>query len=72
MPTLPETQSGRWKRRFSDNMADLTGRRFCTSCRGTKPVEEFKLIRRNNVSMYRCTKCIEFRKNMKKERKNAQ
>lgn len=41
----PSTQSGRWKRKFSDACADATGLRFCTSCWQVRPHTNVKIYR---------------------------
>ncbi len=63
MTLQPKTPSGRWKRKQTEAMEEITGKKYCTSCRSLHPREKVKLYKsaHERVVMPRCDYCQEKR-----------
>ncbi len=67
----PQTQSGIYRRKRMDHLESISGKKFCTSCGTTKPVEQVKIYKSDNgkQGMPRCDQCqarrVEFMKGKK-------
>lgn len=70
MLSEPSTKSGRFKRRVAEALEEISGKKYCTSCRQSKPREQVKIYRtRSGVGMPRCDACQERRLTHMKGRK---